>query len=81
MKCYYEQYCWSIATLDRRLRYFDINYIHYGTSLETVQAAVQNELNGSGKLLGYRTLNQKMRMQHELRISSATKSCTQDVTK
>ena len=68
MKCYYEQYCWSIATLDRRLRYFDINYIHYGTSLETVQAAVQKELNRPGKLLDYRALNQKMRMQHEVQV-------------
>ena len=27
MKRDYEQYCWSIATLDRRLRFFDINYV------------------------------------------------------
>ena len=66
MKCYYEQYCWSIATSDRRLRYFDISYIHYGTSLETVQAAVQKELNRPG--LDYRALNQKMRMQHEVQV-------------
>ena len=62
MKRDYEQYCWSRATLDRRLCFFDINCIHYDTLLETVQAAVQKESNGPGKLLGYRALNQKMRM-------------------
>ena len=33
-----------------------------------VQAAVQKELNGPGKLLGYRALNQKMRMQHAAEV-------------
>ena len=64
MKRNYEQYCWSIATLDRRLRFFDINYIHYNTAMETVHANVQKELNGSGKRVGYRAVNQKLRMQH-----------------
>ena len=27
MKRDYEQYCWSIGTLDRRLCFFDINYV------------------------------------------------------
>ena len=47
---------------------FDINYINYDASLETVQSAVQKELNGPGKRLGYRALNQKMRMQHEVQV-------------
>ena len=64
MKRNYDQYSWRIATLDRKLRFFDINYIYYDTSLETVQAAAQKELNGPGKLLGYKALNQKLRMQH-----------------
>ena len=68
MSCNYEQYCWGIATLDRRLGVFDINYIHYDTSLGTVQTAVQKELNGPGRLLGYRALNQKLRMQHEVQV-------------
>ena len=68
MKRAYEQYRWIIATSDRRLRFFDINYIYYGTSLETVQAAVQKGLNGSGKRLGHRALNRKMRMQHEVQV-------------
>ena len=64
MKRDYEQYRWSITTLDRRLHFFDINYIHNDTSLETVQAAVQKELNGPGKLLGHIALNQELRMHH-----------------
>ena len=65
----HEQYCWSIATLDRtRLRSVDINYIYYDTSLETVQAAAQKGLNGPGNLLGYRALNQKLKMQHEVQV-------------
>ena len=39
----YEQYCWSIRTLDRRPRFFDISYIHYNTLLEAVQATLQTE--------------------------------------
>ena len=42
--------------------------MHYDTSLEMVQAAVQKELSGPGKLLGYRALNQKMRMQYEIQV-------------
>ena len=33
-----------------------------------VQVAVQKELNGPGKLLGYRELNQKLRMFHEVQV-------------
>ena len=42
--------------------------MHYDASSETFQAVVQKELNGSGKLLGCRALNQKLRMQHELQV-------------
>ena len=40
----------------------------YDTLLETVQTAVQKELNGPGKLLGYRALNQEIRMQDEVQV-------------
>ena len=64
----YEQYCCSIRTLDRRPRFFDISYIHYNTLLEAVQATLQTEWNGPRKLLSYRILNQKLRMQHEVQV-------------
>ena len=41
-------------------------YRHSYTSLQTVQAVVQKELNGPSKFLGYRALNQKLRMHHEV---------------
>ena len=53
----FPEYAWSIATLDRRLRQFGIRYIDYTTSIGAVSEAVQQELNGPGKLLGYRALN------------------------
>ena len=69
MKCDYEQYCWSTATLDRTtFRFFDISNIHYNTLLETVSATVQKELVGTSKLLCYRALYQKLRMQHEVQV-------------
>ena len=51
----FPKYAWSIATLDKRQ--FGIRYIDYTTSIGAVSEAVQQELNGPGKLLGYRALN------------------------
>ena len=51
----FPEYAWSIATLDRRQ--FGIRYIDYTTSIGAISEAVQQELNGPGKLLGYRALN------------------------
>ena len=59
----YPEYPWSMATLSRRLRPFDIKYIDYETPLEAVTDAVAEELKGPGRCLGYRALNQKLRNQ------------------
>jgi hypothetical protein len=64
----FPEYAWSIATLDRRLRHFEIRYIDYATSVEAVSAVVSQELNGPGKLLGYRALNQKLRTVHNVKV-------------
>ena len=64
----YPEYPWSPATLDRRLRHFNIYYIDYENTLESVQEAVREELNGPGKLLGYRAMNQKLRIQHGIKV-------------
>ena len=66
----YAHYKWSIATLDRRLRFFGISYIDYGVplQLQTVSNAVQKELEGPGKLLGYRAMNQKLRMEYNVKV-------------
>ena len=53
-------YPWSIPTLDRRLRYFNIRYIDNSVSISTVAEAVRKEMEGPGKL-GYRNMNLKLR--------------------
>ena len=64
----YPQYSVSIPTLDRMLRHFDIRYIDYQTSEQQIRSAIQNELSGPGKLLGYRALNQKLRTEHGIKV-------------
>ena len=49
-----QTYAWSIPTLDRRLRYFNIFYTDRNVTLDEVKEAVGKELEGPGKLLGYR---------------------------
>ena len=64
----YPFYAWSIPTLDRRLKYFEIKYINREISVEDVQDAVQKELAGPGKLLGYRAMAHKVRTEHKLNV-------------
>ena len=56
----FPQYSWSIKTLDRRMRYFNIFY-HSNVSFNAVKEAVKGDLNGPGKLLGYRAMHLKIR--------------------
>ena len=56
----YPMYAWSLRTLCRRLSHiFDIKFTNYQIELEDLQFAVQNEMQGPGKLLGYRALHKK----------------------
>ena len=64
----FSQYCWSLRTLDRRLRHFDIYYQDTNVTVEEVRNAVQDELRGPGKLLGYHALHEKIRQQCHLRV-------------
>ena len=57
----FPRYDWSIRTLDRRMRYFNIFYHNQNVSLNAVKEAVKGELNGQGKLLGYRAMHLKIR--------------------
>ena len=57
-----------MATLSRRLRHSHIKYINYETPLEAVTNAVAQELNGPGRCLGYRALNQKLRNEHNVKV-------------
>ena len=64
----FPQYAWSVPTLDRRLRHFNINYIDENVSVDEVRDAVATELRGPGKLLGYRAMHVKVRQEHGLNV-------------
>ena len=61
-------YAWSIPTLDRRLRHFNIFYTNTNVTVDEVKEAVGKELEGPGQLLGYRALHQKFRQEHHLNV-------------
>ena len=61
-------YDWSLPTLARRMKHFGIKYINAGVSVEEVVAAVNEELKGPGKLLGYRAMHMKLRVEHDLTL-------------
>lgn len=64
----FAEYAWSFRTLDRRLRAFDIYFTDKNISVEQVQDAVRKELDGPGKLLGYRAMQNKLRQEHGLNV-------------
>ena len=47
-----------------RLRYFDIKYIKYKTTVNEVVAAFNTENDGPGQLLGYHAMHKQLREQH-----------------
>ena len=65
----YPYYNWSLRTLDRRLRFFNIYYIDKDVSLQEARLVVQNELHGPGQLLGYRALHLKLRQKYKMNLS------------
>ena len=64
----FPQYSWSIRTLDRRIQYFNIFYHGKNVSLNVVKEADKGELNGPGKLLGYRSMHLKIRQKNGLNV-------------
>ena len=50
------------------MRYFDIKYINYETTVDEVVAASNTENDCPGQLLGYRALHKKLREQHGLAV-------------
>ena len=64
----YAEYAWSLRTLDRRLRHFGIYQTDPNVTVEDLRNAVQTELNGPGKDLGYRAMHNKIRQVHELNV-------------
>ena len=64
----YPMYAWSLRTLCRRLSYFEIKYIDHHVQLDDLRQAVQKEVEGPGRLLGYRALHKKIREVHNLNV-------------
>ena len=53
-----------------RLKPFKIQYIKKETSIEEVKDAVKKKLNGPSERFGYRAMNQKLRMEHGIKVPS-----------
>ena len=60
----FSYYFWSLRTLDRRLRYFNIYYANKALTVMEVKDAVLQEVDGPGKLLGYRAMQNKIRQKY-----------------
>ena len=65
----FAKYSWSIRTLDRRMRHFNIYYHDKNVSVNTLKEAVKDQLNGPGKLLGYRAMHLKVRQKNGLNVT------------
>ncbi len=65
----FHQYPWSIRSLDRHLRHFEMYYNNKEVAVEKVEEAVRNELEGPGKLLGYRLMHKKTRQKYDLCVT------------
>ena len=61
----FSQYAWSLGTLDRRLRHFNIHYVDKNVKVEEVRAAVQNEIDGPG----YRAMHAKVRQDMDSKLA------------
>ena len=64
----YGQYAWSLSSLDRRLRHFGIYYTNTNVTVGEVREAVEKEIDGPGKCLGYRAMQKKLRQEYHLKV-------------
>lgn len=62
----FADYASSLRTLDRCLRYFEIGFTNRRATVDQEEAAVKHEMEGPGKLLGYRAMYKKLRQVHDL---------------
>ena len=71
----FSEYAWSLRTLDRRIKYFDIPKFDYGVTVDQVRRTFAEEVNDPGQLLGYRALHHKIRQTHELDVLGELHVC------
>ena len=57
--------------MSRLLQHFRIKYVDYSINISTVKEFVAKEMEGPGRLLGYRTLHKKIRDMYGLNVPSA----------
>ena len=62
------EYAWSLRSLDRRLSYFNIHHNDRSVSVEDVKPAINKELMGPGRLLGYHAMHLKIKNVHGLNV-------------
>ena len=64
----FSHYTWSLRTLDRRLKFFDIHRTGRDVTVDELREAVNEELEGPGQLLGYRAMQKKIRQEHGVNV-------------
>ena len=64
----YPMYAWSLRSLAGRMQHFGIQFTDYDVEVHDVEAAVEKEISGPGKLLGYRAMHEKIREIHGLNV-------------
>jgi hypothetical protein len=65
----FPQYAWSLRSLDRRLRHFNLYFNDNSVTVDEVIQAVETELKGPGRLLGYRAMHKKIWQEHGLNVT------------
>ena len=65
----FPEYPWSLRTLDRRPRYFNIDKTDKNVSVLELRGVVREEISGLGRLLGYRTMYAKIQQYHQLNVT------------
>ena len=58
----FPNYAWSIPTLDRRIRYFNIFYTERNVTLDEIKEAVGKELEGAGKLIKAKAMTRNFKV-------------------
>ena len=65
----YPMYALSLRSLARRMQYFGtFQFTTYDVEVNDVEAAVEKEISGPGKLLGYRPMHKKIQEIHGLNV-------------
>ena len=68
MKRDYGFYSWSIRTLARTLQSYTIKYTDHQIGVDTIRAAVAQEIQGTGEHLGYRAIYKNIRQKQGLNV-------------